>query len=104
MIPASIAAGITALQAAAVADAPLATMTGIEKAALLQQGNQLVAAVGVALLAAAGNLDGPDPTGMPNVLIAGLCKLASASDDQATLAAVSGLVGRAVLNIAQGGN
>lgn len=96
-----IVADANAFQAAIASASPIKQANPLLKASLLVRGNALIAEIDAALQAAAGGLDGADPTGFAGDMVGALGSLDDATSDQAVLAELRGVVGRAVFNLAQ---
>lgn len=101
MIPASITGAISALATSITAAAPLAAAPRTVLGAIQTEAGSLVASVDAAVLGAAGALDGPDPLGMPAVIVSELTALAVAAVDQSDLSTIRGYVGRVATNLNQ---
>ena len=100
-IPASVTAAIASFVSATQSAAPLASQPRAILQAVQAQGAALLTTIDAAVLGASGQLDGPDPSGMPQVLVNELTALAVSAFDQSALADMRGFVGRAVANLDQ---
>lgn len=101
MIPASISSGLTALQAAVKAAAPINSAPTATVIALRSQAEILSAAIDAAIPNSAGTLDGVDPVGMPPVLVSAFRAIFGYARDQYALVDLDGFVGRAATNLEQ---
>jgi hypothetical protein len=101
MIPASLSAAYSFWTASVAANRPLSKAGALTKAALVTTGASVVSQIETALGAAAGNLDGPDPTGFAGDLVQDLIDLSTSATDQTDLAALRGIAGRQLFNLSQ---
>jgi len=102
MIPASVSSALTAFQAAVTSSAPVSSLSPLQLATLVSQGQAVVTMIDDALETAGAPLDAGDPSGFVGSFEATLNDLWTASADQSALSDMEGYVGRAVLNLAQG--
>lgn len=102
MIPASIAADLTAFQQAVAAARPISALSPLQLKVLVGQGRSLLAEVDAAIAAVGTALDGADPSGHPLAMIAAINARAAAARDATLLVDLRGLLGRALLNLSAG--
>lgn len=100
-VTAAITAAIGALQTAVTAARPLEQAPGSTLFGLREQIGTLVRYVDSAIAASKGTLDGPEPDGTPQAILASFVALAGSAADQSALVDLRGFVGRAAVNFDQ---